>query len=126
MTSFMHPHSKNHPLAPIHLFTKQIVPTIINLKLVDIHGTSFPHMLYKLLPFIKNIFKPTSFFLLSFLSHTFLWACRSPEVFYLSIHLVVQYLSHFLMNFSQTYVCTSPMYALATCHSYYFQPKEYT
>ena len=39
-------------MAPIHLFTKQIASTfmastIIDLKLVDIHGTSLPYAPYK-------------------------------------------------------------------------------
>ena len=44
----MHPRSNNHPMALTCWFTKQpnstfMVSTIINLKLVDIHGISFPH-----------------------------------------------------------------------------------
>ena len=34
------------------------------------------------------------------------------QTFFLCIHLFVQYLSHFLMDFSQTCISTSPMYAL--------------
>ena len=51
---------KTFPVAPIHLFTKQIASTfnvskIVDQKSFDIHDTSFPHAPYKLLPSIKNI-----------------------------------------------------------------------
>ena len=68
---------KTIPLAPIHSFTKQIV---LELKLFDIHYTSFPHAPYKLLPPNKNILGAHRFFslfLLSFSSHTFSCACGS-------------------------------------------------
>ena len=56
---------KTIPLAPIHSFTKQIVPSMFDLKLFDIHDTSFPYAPYKLLPSIKNILGTVIFFFLS-------------------------------------------------------------
>ena len=58
-------------MAPIHLFTKQIVPSMYedigDLKSFDIwrHDTSFPHAPYKLLPSIKKYFRCLSFILVS-------------------------------------------------------------
>ena len=93
---------KTIPLAPIHSFTKQIVPRIVDLKSFDIHDTSFPYAPYKLLPFIKNILgahRFFSFFLLSFIFIThFSWACVTP--WHESRNL---YLKH---SFS-TYTCLS-------------------
>ena len=52
-------------MAPIHSFTKQnstfMVSTIIDLRLVDIQGTSYLHSPYKRPPSINNIFKLVSF-----------------------------------------------------------------
>ena len=65
----------------------------------------------------QKIYTTVVFLLLSFLLHTFLWACRSlheSQKFYfqtpiLYIHLFV---THFFMDFSQICISTSPMYAL--------------
>ena len=107
-----------------------IVSTIIDLKLIDIHGTSFPHSPYKLLPSTKHNFTHMSLFLilllilLSFSSHTFSWACgslymcESQKFLYLCIF--VQYLS---------WISAKLVSALLPCVlylSYYFQPEENT
>ena len=59
------------PLAPTHSFNSIfIVSTIIDLKLVDIHGMSFSQIPYKCPPSINNIFTRMLFFL--FLSFIFI------------------------------------------------------
>ena len=108
---------------PFHYFTKQIVPSlyvsrIVNPKFAEIVFTGFSYETYKVLPFIKNIFKCTSFFLSStyiFITH-FSWACESlhePQSFSLNslfVHSLVCQIIHYFL--SQTYISTSPMYAL--------------
>ena len=73
MAPFVRPRSKNHTLAPIHLFTKQIAPSmyqeLIGLKSFVIHDTSFQHAPYKFFPSIKNILGVSYFFL--YFHHSF-------------------------------------------------------
>ena len=111
---------KPSPLAPIHLFAKQIVRTfivsrIIDPKLVQIIFTCFSHVPYKALPSINNIFMCTLFFFFlsfSFSLHTFC-GLGEPRRFSLFVHSFVCQMTHsFLTDFSQTCVSTSPMYAL--------------
>ena len=125
----MHPHSKKHPPGT-HLLIYQTnstftVSTIINLKLVDIHGMSFPHMLYKLPPPLITFLYTRHFFFLcffvSFSLHTFLWTCRilcEPRKYFsnsLFAHLLAYPITHsFLNGFQQTCVVFSSMYPLPT------------
>ena len=69
--------------------TTFIVSIIVSPRLVQIVFTGSLYEHYKGLRSMNNIFTRTSFFLvclfLSFLSHTFLWACRSlhePQKFF--------------------------------------------
>ena len=101
-----------------------IVSTIIDLKLVNIHGTSFSQIPYECPPSINNIFMCASFFPCLFASFIFIGhffrglagACVNPKVFFqtlfLCIHLLVQLLTHFLTDFSKTWFNISPKYAL--------------
>ena len=91
---FMRPCSKTIPLASIHLFTKQMVPSrIIELKSFDIIDTSFPHAPYKVLASIKNnLCTCRLFFSFHFhctlFSWAFLWACRNlrkPQKFFINL-----------------------------------------
>ena len=63
---------KTIPMAPIHSFTKQIVPSMYQ----ESFGTSIPHAPYKLLPSIINISGTRRSFLLSFSLHTFFMGLR--------------------------------------------------
>ena len=106
-------------LAPIHSFTRQIVATfivssIIDLRFFAIGHTCFSTAPYKLSitflrtrrPFLSHLFvgflelvhvNPRTFFKLSFCA--FICLCNNT-------------LSYFLMDFSQIFISTSPMYAL--------------
>ena len=132
----MRPRLKNHPPGTHSLVYKTnstfIVSTIIDLRFFPIDHTAFPQAPYKLTPSINNIFTCASFFSLFlilslflsfiFIVHFFvgLWglggACVNPgsffQILFLCIHLFVQQLTYFLMDFSQTFISTSPMYAL--------------
>ena len=121
MVSFVYPQSKNHPLAPIHTFTKQIVLSLYQQSstLVDIHNMSFPHAPYKLLPSFKKhfymhvIFSNSNTFTFTTF-HGLVGACMNPRSFFI-YPFTCNYLSNisrFLMDFSQTCVSTSPMYTL--------------
>ena len=87
---FVHPCSKHHPHGTYLLIYQTnstfYVSRIVDLKSFDIHYMSFLHAPYKLLP--PNNF---SLFLLSFSSHTFLWACgssREPRKYFLNFIFV--------------------------------------
>ena len=75
---------------------------------------SFPHVPYKLLPSIKNILGTRHFFFIFttfiFIAH-FSWACGSlcEESFFNLSLCAFTYLSNNSMDFSQTFVSTSPM-----------------
>ena len=69
---------KTIPLAPIHPFTKQIVPLLCPESFVQIVFPSSLCVPYKGLPSTKNIFMHASFFFVSFSSHTFSRACVNP------------------------------------------------
>ena len=100
----MCPCLKTVPLAPIHPFTKQIVPSLyhnIDLKLVDIHGTSFPQAAYKLSPpsIAVSCMCHLNFFV-SFLLHTS-WACVNPASVFsnsLFVHSFVCPITHSFIN----------------------------
>ena len=69
--SFMSPHLKNHPLGRIHLFTKQIVPSLYqesltHILLQSVSPIPFMWLINHFLP-LKNIFMCVSFFLVSFI-----------------------------------------------------------
>ena len=76
---------KTIPMAPIHPFTKQMVPSLCPELLTQSLSKSFSPVPYKVLPSINNIFTRVLFFLcffVSFLSHTFrgfAGACVNPR-----------------------------------------------
>ena len=83
---------KTIPLAPIHSFTKQIVPSMYQQsmswsRLVSIN-TSFPHESYKFLPAHKNILGARRFFFLLlcfiFIAHFFV-GLREPRKFFFKL-----------------------------------------
>ena len=111
---------KTIPLAPIHSFTKHIVPLLCQESLTRSSLRSFSPVLYMgltkcYLPSKKFYVRIIFFFVstYSFSSHTFLWASGSLR----DSSLVCLDLSRFLMDFNQTYVSTSPMYICSTCHA---------
>ena len=98
--SCAHTH-KTIPLAPIHPFTKQMVPSLCPEWLTRRLSKSFLPVFYapyKVLPSIKTFLR--SFFLCFFLSfslHTFSWACGSLyeprkyfQILFLCIHFFVE------------------------------------
>ena len=112
-------------LTQLHLLNTQIVPSL--------HPQSFPSSSCRLfpqvfwlsiikgfLPWIK--FLRASFFLYFISSHTFRGLAWTPEVFLrILINLFVQLLTHFFMDFSQTWFSTSPMYALPVIPINYYK-----
>ena len=85
--------------------------------------TSFPHAPYKLFLPSKNILGAHHFFpnssTFNFIAHRelvngsfFQTLWKFFQTLFLCIHLFVQQLTYFLMDFSQTFISTSPMYAL--------------
>ena len=124
---FVHPPSKNHPHWHlfIHLLNNSIfyVSRIVKLKSCDIHDTSFPHALYKVLASIKNILGVCYLlFLLSLSLHTFSWAYRSlrePQKFFIKLSFCA--FNCLFNNSLQTCISTSPIYALPVI---LFQPVE--
>ena len=125
----MHPHSKNHPPGTHSLVYKTnstfIVSTIFNLRFFAIDHTAFPQVPYKLPPSINNIMRVSffSFFLiLSFSSHTFLWACGSlyePRKFFsnfLFVHSFVCAITHLFLNGFQPNFYQHFSHVCPTCH----------
>ena len=98
--------------------TTFVVPRIVDSKLVEIVFPSSLYALNKGLPSIKKHFMCASFFSCLFHFHHTLFrglegTCVNPRSFSLFMHSLVCQIPHsFLTNFSQTYVSTSPMYAL--------------
>ena len=87
-------------LAPIHPFTKQMVPLLcpeLLTRSLSKSFSSFSYAPYKVVPFINNILRMHRFFLclfllLSFSSHIFSWACgslREPWKYFQTIHFFV-------------------------------------
>ena len=102
---FVCPHSKNHLLFTHSLiyYTNStfILSTIINLKLVDIHGMSFLCVSYKRPPSTKNIFMCASFFsnhsTFIFITH-FSGACVNLRSISLFIHSICSPITHSFLN----------------------------
>ena len=115
------------PLAPIHLFTRQIVLY----RQSAINCTAFPLAPYKLPPSINNILRARHFFLVCFfhfhrtLFRGFVGACMNPGSFSLFVHSLLCQITHLFLNgFSAKLVS-----ALLPCMlylSYYFQPEVNT
>ena len=144
----MCPHSKNHLLVPIHLFTRQIVATFIALRIVDnqesslnchklfiemIVFTGFSYTPYKVLPSIKNIFTRASFFFVLsfiFIAHFFrgvVGACVNPGKFFsnsLFVHsIIICQMSHSFLNGFQPNLCQHFSHVRMLYLSYYFQSE---
>ena len=93
---------------------------IADLTLVEIVFPSSLCAPYKGLPSINNIFTRASFFLPLSLFHFHCTLFRGLAGAYVNlesfsllyIHLFIKSLTHFLTDFSQTCVSTSPMHAL--------------
>ena len=125
----MRPHSENHPIdtnTPIHYTNSTfIVSTIIVLKLVDIHGTSFLCVSYKGPPSINNIFTCASFFFfvcffVSFSSHTFSWAYVSPGNIFsnsLFMHSLCSPITHSFLDGFQPNLYQHFSHPSSTCHT---------
>ena len=97
---------KTIPLAPIHLFTKQVITLLCPESLTASCFNPFHQLLatyiyvaYKPLPSLKKHFYSCIVFLW-FSLHTFSWACESLQILFLCIPLFVPYLSHFLCQHS--------------------------
>ena len=110
---------KTIPIAPIHSFTKQIVPSMYQeslswSRLISITRVFRNHLINS--PFHQKYFRCPSFFFFYFLSfhHTLFrglaGACLNPESFSLFVHSLVCQITHSFL--SQTCINTSPMYAL--------------
>ena len=109
---------KTIPLAPIHPFTKQMVPSLCPESSTQTLSQSFFTRFRKrpIKCFLSSItFTHTSFYslFLSFSLYTFSWVCRRSFSNSLFVHsLLCQCSLIFLMDYSQTCVSASPMYAL--------------
>ena len=115
---------KTIPLTPIHLFTKQMVPSLCPELLTQSLLRSFSpvlcvHLTYIRLPSINNIFMHVSFILVSFIFITHFFrglagACVNPGIFLnsLFVHSLLCQITHSFL--SQTCVSTFPMHALST------------
>ena len=119
----MRPHSKNHPLALIHPFTK-IVPLLYSLSFIPKVCADWFHRFsvwaFKGLPSINNIFTCMPFFLVCFFHfHLTLFrglagACVNPRsIFSLFVLSLVCPITHsFLDGFQPNLFTTSLKYAL--------------
>ena len=133
----MHLCLKNHPLVLIHLFTKQIVPSlcpesrIVDTKFVEIVSTVF-HMCFVkyLLPSIICLRVHCIFLLCLFVCFifidTFLWACMNPESFSLFVHSLVCLTTHSFLNGFQQNLAVSLLLLCMLYLSYYCQPEVNT
>ena len=123
MAPFVRPRLKTIPLAPIHLFTKQMVPSLCPESLTRSLSRSFSPVLCVRL--IRGFLPPKTFlcarrfflcFFVSFSSHTFSWACgslREPQEYFsnsLFVHSLLCQITHLFL--SQICVSTSLMYVL--------------
>ena len=111
-----------------HLFTPLlIVPSrIIDLKLFDIHDTSFPRAPYKLLPFIKNILGAHGFFLCFYFFHFYrtltcglAGAYVNPRFFSNSLFVdsLLCQITHSFLNGFQVNLCQHIPHVCSTCHN---------
>ena len=103
---FVRSHSKTIPLSPIHLFTKQMVPSF-----------SCDFRMHPIKYFLPST-TFASFFLVSFSSHTFSWACGSfcePRKFSLFLHSLVCQITHSFPNGFQPNLCQHYSDAYSTC-----------
>ena len=133
----MRPRSENHPIdtnTPIHYTNSTFtVSTIIVLKLVDIHGTSFLCVSYKGRPSINNIFTCASFFFSLFLClfhfHRTLfrglsWAYVSPGNIFsnsLFMHSLCSPITHSFLDGIQPNLYQHFSHPSSTCHTIFSQ-----
>ena len=107
---------KTIPLAPIHWFTKQIVPSRYQESLVWSH-LIFVTWVFRMRPInsfpsIKKYFRHPSFFS----SHTFLWATWTTARFFQTIQIIRSFFNRFQPNLYQHFPWMLYL-------SYYFQSK---
>ena len=124
--------SKNYPLAPIHLFSKQIRSTqesFSYLKSFDIHDTSSLHAHYKLLPSTKNILGTHRFFLSTlFHFHCTLFrglvgACVNPGSISHFVHSFVCPITHSFLDEFQPNLFQHFPHVCSTCHTVFSLKK---
>ena len=132
----MCPRSKNHPPSTHSLVYKTnitfIISTIIDLRFFAINHTAFPQRpINSLLPPITFLCVCHFFSLfLSFLLHTFLWACRSlcePQKFFsnsIFVHSFVCAIPHLFLNGFQPNFYQHFSHVCMPYLSYYFQPVK--
>ena len=129
---FVHPCSQNHPLAPIHTFTKQIHSTFIVSRIIDQHlvaicFTNSSHAAYKPLPSLGvGHFFLVSFFL-HFLAHLFrglAGAYMNPTRLSVLVHSLVCSITHsFLDGFQPNLVQHFSHIVCSTCHTVFSLKK---
>ena len=113
MVPFVHPRSKNHPLAPIHLFTKQIVPSMYQESLswsglISITRMSFPHAPYK---------HAYSLFFLGFATH-----CSVPYTYFSHTHMGCPYAyGPFFLVATHTHTGCPYRYGHPLVHTYAYE-----
>ena len=125
----MRPRSKNHPLGAhppaywTNSYSTFIVSTIIDLKLVDIHGTSFLCVSYKVPPSINNISTCASFFSLFlcfiFIAHFFV-GLREPRKYFfqtLFMHSLCSPITHSFLDGFQPNLFQHFSHPSSTCHT---------
>ena len=130
----MRPCSKTIPLAQIHPFTKQMVPSlcpelltqslsrIFDPKLVQIIFACFSYVpaIKGFLPSITLLHACHFFlvcFFVSFSSHTFLWACVNTGSFSPFVHSLVCQITRSFLNGFQPNLCQHFSHAYSTHHT---------
>ena len=112
---------KTLPLAPIHLFTKQILlnslyqESLTRILLQSVSPLPLMQLINHFLPLNIFCMHPFFLFLSTFLSHTFSWACRSlhnQKYFFKLSFYAFTWFSNNSSILDQTCISIFPMYPL--------------